>query len=239
MHAATVERAFKRLPMDFSQIPKSAWKASNSLAFAFRDRYPVSRGHTLIVPHRVVPTWFEATRGEQVAILELLDVVKAQLDAELQPQGYNVGFNAGEAAGQTVAHLHLHVIPRYAGDMEDPTGGVRHVRPGMGNYRRQREDSLLTGGTQAPLLRAMRPLLRAAQEVDIVAAFVQDSGLRALEEDLSIALLNGAQVRLICGDYLDITQKHALQRRGGRRRAGRGEGGTPCRQPAGESRRDL
>ena len=108
--------------------------ASNDLAFALRDGFPVSPGHTLVIPRRLVATWFEATREEQLAILELVDVVKAQLDAELQPDGYNVGFNAGLAAGQTVMHLHVHVIPRFAGDVEDPRGGIRHVMPGKGNY---------------------------------------------------------------------------------------------------------
>jgi diadenosine tetraphosphate (Ap4A) HIT family hydrolase len=112
--------------------------ASNRLAFAIRDAFPVSPGHTLIVPRRLVATWFDASVDERAAIVELLDVVKQQLDAELHPDGYNVGFNAGEAAGQTVAHLHLHVIPRYRGDVEDPRGGIRHVMPGKGNYLKPR-----------------------------------------------------------------------------------------------------
>ena len=114
--------------------PSSEWVASNALAFAIRDRYPVTPGHTLIVPHRLVATWFEATRAEQLAMIELLDVVRDALEAEFHPDGYNVGFNAGEAAGQTVMHLHVHVIPRYKGDTDDPRGGVRHVIPGKGNY---------------------------------------------------------------------------------------------------------
>jgi diadenosine tetraphosphate (Ap4A) HIT family hydrolase len=118
----------------FLQLPPKAHVASNWLAFAIRDGFPVSPGHTLIVPRRLVVTWFEATREEQVAMLELADVVKAQLDAELQPDGYNIGINAGAAAGQTVMHLHLHLIPRFVGDVPDPRGGVRHVIPGKGNY---------------------------------------------------------------------------------------------------------
>jgi diadenosine tetraphosphate (Ap4A) HIT family hydrolase len=86
------------------------------------------------VPRRLVATWFEATREEQIDMLDLLEVVKAQLDAELQPDGYNIGINAGPAAGQTVMHLHLHLIPRFHGDVPDPRGGVRHVIPGKGNY---------------------------------------------------------------------------------------------------------
>ena len=118
----------------FLTLPADRHIAFNALAFAIRDGFPVSPGHTLIVPRRLVATWFEATREEQGAMLELVDVVKAQLDAELQPDGYNIGINAGAAAGQTVMHLHLHLIPRFAGDVPDPRGGVRHVIPGKGNY---------------------------------------------------------------------------------------------------------
>ena len=123
-------------PVDtpFLSRPESEWVASNRMAFAIRDAFPVSPGHTLIVPRRLVDTWFAATPEERAAMVDLLNVVKEQLDAEFHPDGYNVGFNAGEAAGQTVAHLHLHVIPRYKGDVEDPRGGIRHVIPGKGNY---------------------------------------------------------------------------------------------------------
>ncbi len=124
----------------FSSIDSSEWVASNDLAFAIRDAYPVSPGHTLVIPHRVVPTWWEASDDEQRAILELVDVVKGLLDDERSPAGYNVGFNAGAAAGQTVDHLHVHVIPRYPGDMDDPRGGVRHVIPERGNYLTDRSN---------------------------------------------------------------------------------------------------
>jgi diadenosine tetraphosphate (Ap4A) HIT family hydrolase len=118
----------------FLDRPDHEHLASNALAFAIRDAFPVSPGHTLVVTRRLVATWFEATREEQLAIVELVDDVKRALDAELAPAGYNVGFNAGEAAGQTVMHLHLQVIPRFEGDVADPRGGVRHVIPGKGNY---------------------------------------------------------------------------------------------------------
>ncbi|MFZ4580914.1 MAG: HIT family protein [Myxococcota bacterium] len=108
--------------------------AENALAFAIRDGFPVSAGHTLVVPKRVVATWFDATREEQHAILDLVDQIKTRLDAEFHPDGYNIGWNAGAAAGQTVMHLHVHLIPRYTGDVPDPRGGVRHVIPGKGNY---------------------------------------------------------------------------------------------------------
>jgi diadenosine tetraphosphate (Ap4A) HIT family hydrolase len=104
------------------------------LAFAIFDGYPVSEGHALVIPRREVATWFDATEDEQRALMSLVDEVKNILDRRFSPDGYNIGINAGEAAGQTVMHLHVHVIPRYRGDMPDPRGGVRHVIPWKGNY---------------------------------------------------------------------------------------------------------
>ena len=118
----------------FLERPRSEWVAENDLAFALRDAYPVSPGHTLVIPRRLVATWFEATREEQVALLDLVDQVKRALDAELRPAGYNLGINVGEVAGQTVPHVHLHLIPRYEGDVENPRGGVRGVIPARQNY---------------------------------------------------------------------------------------------------------
>ena len=119
----------------FLERPESDWIASNELAFAIRDAYPVTPGHALVVPRRLVATWFNTTPGERQAIFELVDEVKRQLDAATPAaDGYNIGINSGPAAGQTVMHLHVHVIPRYRGDVPDPTGGVRHVIPGKGNY---------------------------------------------------------------------------------------------------------
>ena len=119
----------------FLDRPASDHVASNALAFAIRDGFPVSPGHTLVIPRRIVATYFEASEAEKVAIWALVEEVKAQLDAgDPRPDGYNVGFNAGVAAGQTVMHLHVHVIPRFVGDVADPRGGVRHVVPGKGNY---------------------------------------------------------------------------------------------------------
>jgi diadenosine tetraphosphate (Ap4A) HIT family hydrolase len=119
----------------FLAIEPSAWVASNDLAFAVRDQYPVTPGHTLVISRRPVPTWFDATGEEQIALLDLVRLVKGALDSELRPDGYNVGFNVGEAAGQTVMHLHVHVIPRFHGDVVDPRGGIRHVIPGRGNWQ--------------------------------------------------------------------------------------------------------
>ena len=119
----------------FLERAESDWIASNALAFAIEDRYPVSPGHALVVPRRLIATWFEASREERQAIFDLVDEVKRLLVARTPPpDGYNIGINSGAAAGQTVMHLHVHVIPRYQGDVPDPTGGVRHVIPGKGNY---------------------------------------------------------------------------------------------------------
>lgn len=102
---------------------------ANNLCYARYDKYPVSPGHLLLIPFRHIPALFDATDAEQIALLALLREAKALLDGELHPDGYNIGVNVGPAAGQTVMHLHVHVIPRYAGDVDDPRGGVRGAIP--------------------------------------------------------------------------------------------------------------
>ncbi|MDP2311744.1 MAG: DEAD/DEAH box helicase family protein [Pseudomonadota bacterium] len=186
--------------------------AENPLAFAFRDRYPVSPGHTLVVTRRHVPDFFGCTAEERAALLELVDRVKADLDLELHPDAYNVGFNAGEAAGQTVMHVHVHVIPRFHGDVEDPRGGVRYVVPDKANYLRQRAEILPDGDLGGSFYLALAPLLARATRIDILAAFVQDSGLALIEPAVQEALTRGARLRILTGDYLDITQVDALRR---------------------------
>jgi diadenosine tetraphosphate (Ap4A) HIT family hydrolase len=105
-----------------------------TLLYARYDKYPVSEGHCLIVPKRHVETWFDMTKEEQVEAFELIDKVKALIDDKYSPDGYNIGINCGETAGQTIHHAHIHVIPRYKGDMEDPRGGVRGVIPEKQSY---------------------------------------------------------------------------------------------------------
>ena len=121
-------------PSPFLAIPPGEHLAGNRSAFAVWDRFPVTPGHALVVSRRLIATWWEATPEERTDLFALIDEVKGRIDATHQPVGYNVGFNVGSAAGQTVAHLHVHVIPRYRGDVPDPRGGVRHVIPGRGNY---------------------------------------------------------------------------------------------------------
>ena len=98
------------------------------------DKYPVSVGHALLIPKRHVPTWFEATDTEQQELLRAIRNIKSLIEDAHSPDGYNIGINSGDAAGQTVPHLHLHVIPRYAGDVQDPRGGVRWVLPERAAY---------------------------------------------------------------------------------------------------------
>ena len=108
---------------------------ANELAVVIRDSFPVSPGHTLVIceaPRRFF--FFDVTGDERKAMLALLDSAKLGLDAAFHPDGYNVGINDGAAAGQTVPHLHLHLIPRYAGDREDPRGGVRWIFPQKAKY---------------------------------------------------------------------------------------------------------
>jgi superfamily II DNA or RNA helicase/diadenosine tetraphosphate (Ap4A) HIT family hydrolase/SOS-response transcriptional repressor LexA len=195
----------------FLDVPEREWVVANGHAFAIRDRFPVSPGHTLVITRRAVTDWFAASDEERAAVLELVDEVKRGLDAELHPDGYNVGFNAGTAAGQTVMHLHVHVIPRFRGDMDDPRGGVRYVIPSKGNYRHQ-PAPLATGGESDPFARQVLPLFDRADEIAIVAAFVQDSGLDRIKAAAHGALRRGARIRIVTGDYLDITQASALGR---------------------------
>jgi diadenosine tetraphosphate (Ap4A) HIT family hydrolase len=118
----------------FCRIPREQILIDGPLAVAARDSYPVSKGHTLIIPRRHVASFFETTEEERQAMLKLLDEAKAALDKELKPDGYNIGINGGAAAGQTVMHLHIHLIPRYAGDRPDPRGGVRWIIPEKAAY---------------------------------------------------------------------------------------------------------
>ena len=108
--------------------------ASSDLCLAIYDKYPVNAGHILVIPRRHVGDYFSLAADEVEDIWRLVREVKEFIDLEFQPSGFNVGFNVGPVAGQTVDHVHIHVIPRYAGDMDDPTGGVRHVIPEKGKY---------------------------------------------------------------------------------------------------------
>ena len=102
--------------------------------FARWDKFPVSDGHALIIPFRHFSNYFDATQHEKNAIWSLVEDVKHEIRQEHSPDGYNIGVNIGRAAGQTIPHLHVHIIPRYEGDMDDPKGGIRGVIPKKQKY---------------------------------------------------------------------------------------------------------
>jgi diadenosine tetraphosphate (Ap4A) HIT family hydrolase len=108
--------------------------AQSDLSCAFLDGFPVSQGHALVVPKRHVGSIWEMTDREYIDAFNLVKQMKDLLQERFDPHGFNIGVNCGEAAGQTVFHAHIHIIPRYAGDVPNPRGGVRNVIPGKGNY---------------------------------------------------------------------------------------------------------
>ena len=119
----------------FCEIPQERIITSNDLAYAIRDGFPVAPLHTLIIPKRHAVDYFELTKEELLACNELLHQLKESIIKE-DPAvvAFNIGMNAGEAAGQTVFHCHIHLIPRRKGDVENPRGGVRHLIPNKGFY---------------------------------------------------------------------------------------------------------
>lgn len=108
--------------------------AENEVAIAIFDAFPVNPGHALIIPKRHVADFFELSESERNACFALVAEVKSILDSMHKSDGYNVGVNVGEAAGQTVFHVHIHLIPRYTGDVSSPRGGVRGVIPSKQSY---------------------------------------------------------------------------------------------------------
>ncbi len=122
------------LPCLFCTPPGDRIFFRDELVIGLWDAYPVSPGHALLIPRRHIPTWFEASARERSALIGAIDAAKAVIEIDHRPNGYNIGINCGAAAGQTIFHLHIHLIPRFSGDVTDPRGGVRHVIPGKANY---------------------------------------------------------------------------------------------------------
>ena len=106
----------------------------NDLCYARWDKFPVNRGHMLVIPFRHTQDFFSLTVEERAAVCDFVVSCKGLIEENLSPDGYNIGFNAGEMAGQTIFHCHCHVIPRYAGDVPEPRGGVRGVVPERRRY---------------------------------------------------------------------------------------------------------
>lgn len=188
---------------------------ANALAVAVSDGFPISPGHSLVIPRRHEGSFFKLSKDEQKAVLELVDQVRERLDRTHKPDGFNIGINIGPAAGQTVDHAHIHVIPRVQGDVKDPRGGVRWVVPSKANYWDSNppllEPELLRGGDNKMLL-AVRARLqdRSYDRVDLIVSFVMSTGLKRVGDALREALDRGAHVRVLTTDYLRITEATAL-----------------------------
>jgi diadenosine tetraphosphate (Ap4A) HIT family hydrolase len=107
---------------------------ANDRAVAFPDSYPLSSGHTLVIPRKHEADLFELDADTRAGIWKLVDAVQAHLAETLAPDGFNIGVNVRPAAGQTISHAHVHIIPRTSGDVKDPRGGVRWVIPDKAAY---------------------------------------------------------------------------------------------------------
>lgn len=115
--------------------PSTDWlMIQGNLGFVAWDRHPVNEGHFLVIPYRHFADYFEINEAERNELWGLVEAGKKVAEEKYKPDGYNIGINVGESAGQSIYHLHIHVIPRYKGDVEDPKGGVRAVIPKRKNY---------------------------------------------------------------------------------------------------------
>ena len=108
--------------------------AETKLSSAFFDGFPITKGHSLVIPKRHVVSIWEMEDDEYIDAFNLVRAVKDILQKRFEPQGFNIGVNCEEAGGQTVLHAHIHIIPRYARDVVHPRGGIRNIIPGKGNY---------------------------------------------------------------------------------------------------------
>lgn len=124
----------KTLSCPFCEVPEKKRVVENRLAIAIFDQYPVQKGHLLIIPKRHVSSYFETTEDEILAMHRMMQEGKSFLDKKFKPDGYNIGVNIGKYGGQTIFHLHIHLIPRYQGDIEHPAGGIRKAIPNVVPY---------------------------------------------------------------------------------------------------------
>jgi superfamily II DNA or RNA helicase/HKD family nuclease len=178
------------------------------------DAYPVADGHALLVTRAHRETWFDATDDERVELTAAVQVARDAVQRRYPDvRDFNFGVNVGEHAGQTVPHLHLHVIPRRRNDVPDPRGGVRSVIPSRRLYAglRSNTETMLTTGADSPLLPLLARELERAHQLDVAVAFVMQSGVKRLLPHLRDLLARGGRLRLVTGDYLDITDPAALR----------------------------
>lgn len=192
----------------------------DALVVGLWDGFPVTPGHALLIPIRHVATWFDASLDERMALMRAIDVARLAIESKFGADGYNIGINSGEAAGQTIFHLHVHVIPRRRRDVADPRGGIRYVIPEKANYvsdsaraadYQTSERALFTGGSD-PLLPQIKHHLGLSSAADIAVAFTMRSGLQMIQPYLQELLDRGGKVRVLTGDYLDATDPDALLR---------------------------
>jgi len=118
----------------FCSLPENRILFTSASALAFRDAFPISPGHTLVIPKRHVKSIFELENAERDDLFQALSRARSDLVSEMKPDGFNVGINDGQMAGQTVMHLHVHLIPRFEGDKADPRGGIRWIFPEKAKY---------------------------------------------------------------------------------------------------------
>ncbi|WP_405296810.1 HIT family protein [Algibacter sp. Ld11] len=118
----------------FSNIKEDKTIYQGNYFFLIEDGYPVSPGHILIISNAEKIDYFELNKDERIELTELIEKAKEIIESKYKPDGYNIGMNCGEVAGQSVMHFHCHIIPRFKGDMKNPKGGIRHCVEGKGNY---------------------------------------------------------------------------------------------------------
>lgn len=131
-HRPPTEKERKDCP--FCSVDAERLVLESRYGMAFHDRYPLSKGHTLVAPREHVASFYDLSSAKQADLWELVEATRSALSEELEPDGFNIGINDGPPAGQTVEHAHIHVIPRYQGDVEDPRGGIRWVIPERAPY---------------------------------------------------------------------------------------------------------
>lgn len=119
---------------DFLDISEDRIIYKDDYFFIIKDAFPVSPGHLLIISNELRRDYFLLDNAEKESLSNVIDVAKKIIENEFSPDGYNIGMNCGESAGQTVFHFHCHIIPRYIGDMDNPRGGIRHCIQGKGYY---------------------------------------------------------------------------------------------------------